>query len=156
MKIHRHRCQIPEDFLDLERQFVALHPTQCRPLQVERADGTLLQPHEKDFARGETIVFREFGIEEGNRPTRPRDKKPFDWEVTHAEQARDDPPLRDKNAPPPAPPGHVDSNKGRPPVTEAHHTASPATRRLAALRAGRKDAKAFSLAKGAGAWYAPL
>ena len=73
-KVSRYNCQIPEDYLDLQRQFVALHPTQFRPLSIERPDGSLVQPNEKSFVHGETIVFREFGIYPSDSVQRPSDK----------------------------------------------------------------------------------
>ena len=72
-KVSRYNCQIPEDYLDLQRQFVALHPTQYRPLSIERPDGSLVQPNEKHFVHGETIVFREFGIYHNDGVERPSD-----------------------------------------------------------------------------------
>ena len=72
-KVSRYNCQIPEDYLDLQRQFVALHPTQFRPLSIERPDGSLVQPNEKNFTHGETIVFREFGIYNNDGVERPSD-----------------------------------------------------------------------------------
>ena len=72
-KVSRYNCQIPEDYLDLQRQFVALHPTQYRPLSIERPDGSLVQPNEKSFTHGETIVFREFGIYHNDGVERPSD-----------------------------------------------------------------------------------
>jgi hypothetical protein len=41
-----------------------------------------------------------------NVPTIPKRVEAFDWERAYAEHARDDPPLRDRNAPPALPPGH--------------------------------------------------
>jgi len=73
-KVSRYNCQIPEDYLDLQRQFVALHPSQYRPLSIERPDGSLVQPNEKHFVHGETIVFREFGIYPSDSVQRPSDK----------------------------------------------------------------------------------
>ena len=105
-KVHRHRCQIPMDYLDLQRNFVAQHPDQYRPLSIEREDGEVIQPHEKRFYDGETIVFREFTMTKANVPTIPKRVEAFDWERAYAEHARDDPPLRDRNAPPALPPGH--------------------------------------------------
>ena len=72
-KVSRYNCQIPEDYLDLQRQFVALHPSQYRPLSIERPDGSLVQPNEKSFEHGETIVFREFGIYHNDAVQRPSD-----------------------------------------------------------------------------------
>ena len=72
-RVSRYNCQIPEDYLDLQRQFVALHPTQFRPLSIERPDGSLVQPNEKHFVHGETIVFREFGIYNNDGVERPSD-----------------------------------------------------------------------------------
>ena len=72
-KVSRYNCQIPEDYLDLQRQFVALHPSQYRPLSIERPDGSLVQPNEKSFEHGETIVFREFGIYPSDSVQRPSD-----------------------------------------------------------------------------------
>ena len=72
-KVSRYNCQIPEDYLDLQRQFVALHPSQYRPLSIERPDGSLVQPNEKHFVHGETIVFREFGIYQNDGVERPSD-----------------------------------------------------------------------------------
>ena len=70
-KVHRFTCQIPEDYLDLQRQFVALHPKQYRPLSIERPDGSLVQPNDKNFADKETIVFREYGIYPDDYALRP-------------------------------------------------------------------------------------
>ena len=72
-RVSRYNCQIPEDYLDLQRQFVALHPSQFRPLSIERPDGSLVQPNEKHFEHGETIVFREFGIYNNDGVERPSD-----------------------------------------------------------------------------------
>jgi len=105
-RVHVHRCQIPADYLDLQRNFVAQHPGQYRPLSIERADGSAVQPHEKCFVDGEVIVFREFTMSKNER-VKPSRTEAFDWEIKYAEHARDDPPLRDTNDPPPLPPGHV-------------------------------------------------
>ena len=46
---------------------------QYRPLSIERLDGRLVQPNEKHFVHGETIVFREFGIYNNDGVERPSD-----------------------------------------------------------------------------------
>lgn len=109
-KRHRHRSQIPQDYMDLQRHFAAQHPYQHRPLSIERVDGSLVPPSEKHFEDGETIVFREFAIggfnstnqkkltrghlkftKSGRRtlPLVEREPRPFDWERGYAEWARE-------------------------------------------------------------------
>lgn len=48
-----------------------------------------------------------------NEPTVPNRKEAFDWERKYAEHARDDPSLRDRNEPPPLPPGHTRGDRDR-------------------------------------------
>lgn len=111
-RIHRHRCQIPRDYIDLQRHFVAQHPKQYRPLSIERVDGTVILPSHKRFEHGETIVFREFTLAPFEGTTRellnvipthwdhspqlfPKQNGdcnhlPFDWERAYAMWARQD------------------------------------------------------------------
>lgn len=111
-KVHRHRCQIPRDYIDLQRHFVAQHPRQYRPLSIERDDGTIIFPSEKRFEHGETIVFREFtlapiettspelrsimpthcdhSVQSFPKETGDCKHLPFDWERAYAIWARQD------------------------------------------------------------------
>ena len=69
----RYNCQIPEDYLDLQRQFVALHPSQYRPLSIERPDGSLVQPNEKHLRPWRDHCFPGVGIYNNDGVERPSD-----------------------------------------------------------------------------------
>lgn len=99
-KVHRHRSQIPRDYIDLQRHFAAQHPTQTSPLSVERADGAVILPWDKQFDDGETIVFREFTLDDDDvvQHAKPRARDwqanlpprsgAFDWERDYADWAQ--------------------------------------------------------------------